>query len=274
MRNLLTRSITGLFFVLLIVTAILVSNVSFFILFFLVIMFGMWEFFYIAQKADLKPQKFVAIIIGLLLFTGNYLFAKKLVDANIFLVFIPLIFFVFIFEIYKNDKKPFSNIAFTILGIIYVALPFSLFNYFAFTGANVTEVTYSPYILLGLFILLWIHDTASYVFGVTLGKHRLFERISPKKSWEGFIGGAIITISAGIKLTDFFPALDRQEWIIVSVITIIAGTYGDLSESLFKRSISIKDSGKILPGHGGILDRFDSIILVSPMVFTYLEFIK
>lgn len=274
MKNLLTRSITGLFFVFLIVSSIIISSISFFILFFLVVMFGMWEFFHLAEKADIKPQKYVAIIIGLLLYTGNYLYARKIVDLNIFLIFIPLVFFTFIFEIYKNDKKPFSNIAYTILGIIYVAVPFSLFNYFTFSGENISNVVYNSNILLGVFVLLWIFDSACYVFGVTLGKNRLFERISPKKSWEGFIGGAIVTVFAGIKLTNYIPVLERTDWIVISIIIIIAGTYGDLTESLFKRSISIKDSGKILPGHGGILDRFDSIILASPMIFTYLQLLN
>lgn len=274
MKNLLTRSITGLFFGFLVVSSILVSNISFFILFFLVVLFGLWEFFHLAEKADVKPQKYVAIIIGLLFYTCNYLFARKIVDLNVFIVFIPLIFFIFIFEIYKNDKKPFSNIAFTILGVIYVAVPFSLFNYFTFSGENINDVVYNSNILLGVFVLLWIYDSGCYIFGVSFGRNRLFERISPKKSWEGLIGGSVITIFSGIMLTNYLPVLERTDWIIISIIIIIAGTYGDLTESLFKRSISIKDSGKILPGHGGILDRFDSIMMASPMIFTYLELFK
>ncbi|NOZ47831.1 MAG: phosphatidate cytidylyltransferase [Chlorobi bacterium] len=274
MKNLIIRSITGLFFVFIIVVSILFSNISFFVLFALIILFGMWEFYSLVQKAEIKPQKFVAIIIGLLLFTANYLFAKKIVDEAVFLIFIPFVFFIFIFEIYKNEKKPFVNIAVSILGIIYIALPFSLFNYFVFHGNYITDVFYNPNILLSLFILMWVHDTGSYLFGVTLGKHRLFERLSPKKSWEGFIGGSLLTLFTGYKLAYFFPQLDTRNWVIFALIVIIAGTFGDLSESQFKRSISIKDSGKILPGHGGILDRFDGILLASPMVFIYLQFIN
>ena len=188
------------------------------------------------------------------------------------MIFIPLIIFVFINELYRNNKKPFSNIAYTLLGIVYIAFPLSLFNFFVFRGSPI--VYYTPNILLGFFILLWAYDTGAYLFGVSLGKHRLFPRISPKKSWEGFLGGAITSLIISYFISTYFSELQFQHWIVISFIIIVMGTFGDLVESLFKRSINLKDSGKIFPGHGGILDRIDSILLSAPIVFTYLQLIN
>jgi phosphatidate cytidylyltransferase len=127
-----------------------------------------------------------------------------------------------------------------------------------------------PGIVVGFFILLWANDTGAYLTGITMGRHRLMERISPKKSWEGFIGGMVIAAAAAWLLSDWFGVLDKKGWIIVSVIITIAGTYGDLVESMLKRSIGVKDSGNVLPGHGGFLDRFDSVIISFPMVYLYI----
>jgi phosphatidate cytidylyltransferase len=133
---------------------------------------------------------------------------------------------------------------------------------------------HTPNILVGFFIILWIYDSGAYVFGVSFGKHRLFERISPKKSWEGFIGGSIVAISAANVISVFFTELRLFDWLIISAIIIVFGTFGDLVESLLKRELNIKDSGNILPGHGGILDRFDGIFLSVPIIFAYLQIVR
>ena len=257
---------------LVIIGCVLAGKIPFMILSLVFIILGMYEFYRISIKERISAQKNYGTFIGILFFISNYLFTQKIVDYKIYMIFIPLIIFVFINELYRNNKKPFSNIAYTLLGIVYIAFPLSLFNFFVFRGSPI--VYYTPNILLGFFILLWAADTGAYLFGVSLGKHRLFPRISPKKSWEGFLGGAITSLIISYFISTYFSELQFQHWIVISFIIIVMGTFGDLVESLFKRSINLKDSGKIFPGHGGILDRIDSILLSAPIVFTYLQLIN
>jgi phosphatidate cytidylyltransferase len=150
-------------------------------------------------------------------------------------------------------------------------MPFSAF-YREGLGSLINQnlITFSPGIIIGFFILLWTNDTAAYLTGITFGKHRLFERLSPKKSWEGFLGGLIGTIGMGYLISGWLGVVDKPGWIIISVIVSVAGTYGDLIESMLKRSIGVKDSGTIMPGHGGFLDRFDSVVISFPMVYLYI----
>jgi len=230
------------------------------------------EFYRISVKERIRAQKNYGVFIGTSFFISNYLFAQNIVDYKIFTIFIPLFIFVFIYELFRNNKKPFSNIGYTLLGIIYIAIPISMFNFFVFRGN--LNVIYTPNILLSFFIMLWASDTGAYIFGVSFGKHRLFPRISPKKSWEGFLGGAITSLATSFILSKFYPDLPLIHWFVISTIIVIMGTFGDLVESLFKRSIKIKDSGKIFPGHGGILDRIDSVLLSAPIIFTYLQLIN
>ena len=232
----------------------------------------MWEFYRLSGKTGNRPQNLFGIFIGILLFLCNFLYVTNRVDQKFFLLFIPLALSIFIIEIYRKNKSPVSNIAYTFLGLIYIALPFSLFNYFVFSFAN--TVKYNPNILLGFFFLLWANDTGAYLIGMPLGKHKLFKEISPKKSWEGFIGGVIITMIIAYINSIFFKELRTFDWFVTALIVVIMGTFGDLVESLFKRSVGVKDSGTILPGHGGILDRFDSVLLSSPVVFLYLQIIS
>lgn len=127
--------------------------------------------------------------------------------------------------------------------------------------------------LIALFATIWINDTGAYIIGVSFGKHRLFERVSPKKSWEGFFGGALAALAAGYVFSVFIPDLTLVQWLLFSQIVVVFGTFGDLIESLLKRTIGTKDSGNILPGHGGFLDRFDSMLLAAPVIFIYLSFL-
>lgn len=180
---------------------------------------------------------------------------------------------IFIFEIYRNTKKPFINIGITFLGVLYVALPFSLLNFIAFPDLHLhllQNERYNPHILLGMIYMIWINDTGAYLVGSKFGKTKLFERISPKKSWEGSIGGAAFALIGAYIISIYYTDIEMIDWFIISGIVIVFGTLGDLVKSLLKRSIGVKDSGTILPGHGGILDRFDSIILSSPFVLIYI----
>lgn len=270
MSNLIKRTITGIIFLAVVVGAIVIGNISFFILFELIIIAAMYEFYTLAEKKKHKPLKIYGIVIGAMIFAANYCFVNEIFGAKIFLAIIPLIISIFIIELYRKSENSFVNIGFTLLGVIYIAIPFSFANYIVISE----KVNYSSHLLLGFFFLTWSFDTLAYVFGVSFGKHRLFERISPKKSWEGFIGGAISSVGVAYVLSIFFTEISFIHWALLSVLISVFGTYGDLVESSFKRNIDEKDSGNILPGHGGILDRFDAVLFTLPLFYVYLQFIQ
>ena len=295
MNNILTRSFTGAIFVLLIVTSILIGSITFYLTFSIIVILSMLEFYNLSNFALANPQKWLGIFTGWLFFTVNYFYAFDFIHVRFFIVFIPIVILFFINELYLFHKRPFTSLAYSFLGIIYIAVPFSFLNYFVFrTNINILDINditnyeylinqniftsqsiyYTPYLLLGFFILIWIYDTFAYLTGILIGKHRLFERISPKKSWEGTIGGAIFTIGLSTLFPYFINILEWYQWLMFSVLIVVFSTYGDLVESLFKRSLNIKDSGKMLPGHGGILDRFDSVLIASPIIYIYLQFLN
>jgi phosphatidate cytidylyltransferase len=173
-------------------------------------------------------------------------------------------------------ERPFDSLAHTFFSILYTAAPFSLFPFAAFshTGleplVQMNGVGFSPGIPVGFFLLLWTNDTGAYLVGSAIGKHRLFERISPKKSWEGFFGGMLLTLLVACLIGSWLGVADTTGWMIIAVIISLAGTAGDLLESMLKRSLGLKDSGTILPGHGGFLDRFDSVVVSFPLVYLYI----
>lgn len=271
------RALTGAVFVIVLVGCILWRFESFGLLFTIITSLGLWEFYTLAQKNSAQPQRVYGTIAGTLIFLITHLSAYTW-QKTISLLILPLFFLVFIIELYRKKEQPFLNIAYTILGLIYVALPFSLWNFliyiphggFAGGGCMEPEV-YSWHLLLGYFLLMWTSDTGAYLSGKAFGKHKLFERISPKKTWEGTIGGAIMCLAVAFTFSCFphIWGLNLFHWIVIALIIVIAGNLGDLSESMFKRSINVKDSGTILPGHGGILDRFDAVLISTPFVFVY-----
>jgi phosphatidate cytidylyltransferase len=184
---------------------------------------------------------------------------------------------IMITEIYRKQEKPFDSLAHTFFPVLYIALPVSLIPFSAFSQTGLPsllkhgEMVFSPGIIIGFFILLWVNDSGAYLAGTTFGRHRLMVRISPKKSWEGFFGGLILSALAAWLLSGWLGVVDRNKWIIIVLIISVAGTYGDLLESMLKRSMGVKDSGTIMPGHGGFLDRFDSTILSFPLVFLFIS---
>jgi phosphatidate cytidylyltransferase len=268
--NFTTRTFSAAIFAIVLLTGICLHPLAFLVVFLGISLMGTYEFYQLAKKADSSPQVVLGLFASALLFISCFA-TNYFAFTSGFLLFGMLLILIPIFELYRKKKNPFTNIAFTILGILYVALPFSLLNYMAFP---LEDQEFHFQIILGVFIMIWANDTGAYIVGVNFGKHRLFERISPKKSWEGSIGGAVITLAVAYLYSLFSHDLSLVLWLIIAVLVFIFGSLGDLVESLFKRCISIKDSGKILPGHGGVLDRFDAILLVSPMVFIFLEVIK
>ncbi|MBK9799493.1 MAG: phosphatidate cytidylyltransferase [Bacteroidetes bacterium] len=271
MSNFTKRAITALFFVLVLLGSIVYSQVTFACLFLFCTIVGMWEFYSIALLGENNPQKYYGLFLGIAVYVVCSLISMGKISNHYLLLFLPLGYFVFVIELYRKSSNPFRNIAYTMLGVVYVALPFALLSFIATSGFL---STYEPRILIGILLILWASDTGAYLVGSKLGKRKLFERISPKKSWEGSFGGAVLCLIAAYLDAKLFPVFSASQWFVIALIIVVMGTLGDLVESLYKRSKNIKDSGSILPGHGGILDRFDSLILASPFIYAYLELSK
>jgi phosphatidate cytidylyltransferase len=213
----------------------------------------------------------MGILISLYLFISFFLFDNEIVTANIFWGLIPLSLIIPTIELFHKKKRSVHNIALSFLGILYIAVPFSILNLIS-TPINNTN-TYMPHIIIILFVILWSNDSGAYLSGSTLGRHKMFASISPKKTWEGAIGGLILAIAASITIFYHLEPIGTIHAIAIAVITVIAGTLGDLTESMFKRSFKVKDSGKLLPGHGGLLDRFDSMLFAAPAFYLYISII-
>lgn len=210
----------------------------------------------------------LSIVAASVLYITLGLNAAGIVKPNLLLVNLPFFFLLFVAELWRKQEKPFNAIAFSLLGILYIALPLGLSLYFFNPAIPSGPEHYG--LMIGFLLILWLNDTGAYFVGSWLGKHRLFERISPKKSWEGSVGGAFFALLTALGISKIFLQYTNWQWMVIAVLIIIFGTLGDLVESLLKRSLNIKDSGNILPGHGGILDRFDAVLLSVPFVFVFL----
>lgn len=266
-NNLTQRLITGILGSAAVITGVSYSEWTYFILFFALCALAMYEFYKLIGLDGMVPQKALGMVIGLLIFSLTFFIEQNTTDPKYFFLVFPLASVVFMIKLYKKtERKPFTNIAFTFLGIFYIAMPLSLLNIAAYEKGH-----YNFEIILGSLLILWASDTGAYFAGTYFGKRKLFERISPKKSWEGFFGGAALALVIAFLFTQYFHTLENYQWYIIAIIIIVGGTFGDLIESLLKRSIEIKDSGNVLPGHGGFLDRFDGLLISSPFIVAYLE---
>jgi phosphatidate cytidylyltransferase len=265
--NLTQRVIVAIAGVAIIITAIYWQPWSYFAVFLIITFFSMREFYKLVGIDGYLPLSFWGTLTGILIYTFTFLVQMNLITPDILFLVFPLSSIIYFIKLYKkSDVKPFTNIAYTFLGILYVAVPFSLLHIIAFcTGIYRFEI------ITGILLLTWASDTGGYFAGTRYGKTSLFKRISPKKSWEGFIGGAILTLAIAFLLSIFADVFPLWKWMTIGLLTVIAGTYGDLVESLFKRSIRIKDSGASLPGHGGFLDRFDALLLSVPFIAAFLR---
>lgn len=249
--------------------SLLLGAYAFTVFFLLLSLFSTEEFYKLVRADGLKPQSLWGWILVISIYVPLSLYFLHDAPTEVLLVCVPFFVLIIIAELYRDLKNPFHNIAYTIFGVIFAALPFCFFYALGFIDGD-----YSWHLPLAFLIMLWASDTGAYLFGITLGKNRLFERHSPKKSWEGFAGGLLCSLLSGFVLSIYFTELSLFHWLIVSVIIVSSGTLGDLSESMLKRSLSTKDSGSFLPGHGGLLDRFDGLLLAAPLVFVYLSFVK
>ena len=278
MKNLLIRAASGVVLFGVVLGAILWSKWSFAALLLAIIVGGQIEFYRMAQKAGYWPQRAMGVASGILIFIVAFalmwLFDKSseldsrylMITGGLVLYIILLLPLMFICELFRKSATPIANIATSLMGVVYVAMPLSLL---LFIPLLLGGGEWKPWTLLFYIFIIWANDVFAYLFGITLGKHRLFERISPKKSWEGFVGGLIGAMGMGYLAATIMGG-DHIEWIGMALIAAITGVFGDLVESLFKRSVDVKDSGQVIPGHGGWLDRFDALLLSVPFAFIYL----
>jgi len=265
-KNLLLRTLTGSLFVAVVVLSIFVSSWIFGTLFLGFTIIGTYELIKgSSQIQQLSINKWMAYIATVLVYLLMAVSANQNNSQWLYMLVLLLPVSMLI-ELYRKKTCPFLNVAYTLLPAIYIALPLGLLNFFLPLGEGK--------LLLAFFVTIWAGDTFAFLVGSLIGKHRLFERISPKKSWEGTLGSMLLTIGLSFFYPSLFGTLELWQWIVFVIIALVSGAYGDLVESLFKRSVSIKDSGSILPGHGGILDRFDAVILASPFIFVFLQIIS
>ena len=272
MSNLMLRALTGTIFVAVLVVCIVLGGVYFHVLFGILAIIGLNEFYGLFKKAPVSPNISQGLILGTLFY---FLCTWVLLDEvwtdfthGFLLLVFPL---VALGELVRKKKTPFENMGITILGWLYVVLPLVILNYLMWNAESQQWDNYLP--VLSVFIFVWTSDTFAYLIGRKLGKHKLFERISPKKTWEGFIGGIVFTVIAGAVFA-YFTKQNYVNFMILGAVISVFGTLGDLVESMLKRSLKVKDSGNILPGHGGILDRIDAVIFVIPIAYFYFSVIQ
>lgn len=277
MNNFFRRTLTGAWIVIFVLGGFWLHPISFFITGLVIVAGTQYEYYLLIRNTGIKPQMIPGMITGAAVYIISTLVAAEYIPMKMFLLLIPMMVIIIILELYRKQEKPFDSLAHTFFSILYTAFPFALFPFSAFSQDGLDTllpnyiISFSPGIVIGFFLLLWANDTGAYLIGISFGRHRLMERISPKKSWEGFIGGTLIAAIVAFFISGWLGVVSRNNWIIISLIISISGTYGDLAESMFKRSTGVKDSGTIMPGHGGFLDRFDSAVLSFPLVFLFIS---
>lgn len=281
-KNFIIRTITSILFVVVLVGCILWDATTFIGLFALITGMTIWEFTSIVNKnADLQVNRFITTVAGVYLFLAVMAFNLNICGSEIFIPYLVSIIYLMISELYFDRKNSIYNWAFTMMAQLYIALPFSLLNTLSFIAVSENgygpQPVYTPILVLAMFIFLWCSDAGAYCVGSLIGKRKLFPRISPAKSWEGSIGGGVLAIAVSQLIAHFAPQLfaacpimSPLAWAGFAIVVVIFGTWGDLVESLLKRKLGIKDSGNILPGHGGMLDRFDSTIMAAPAVVVFI----
>jgi len=276
LNNFFRRTLTGGWIVIFVLGGFWLHPISFFVTGLILLIGTQYEYYLMLRNVGVRPQIVPGIITGITVYVLSTLIASRAIPVNSFLLLIPMMIVIMVIELYRKQEKPFDSLAHTFFSVLYTAIPFSMFPFAAYSHSGLMTllphegILFSPGIIIGFFLLIWANDTGAYLAGVSFGRHKLFERISPKKTWEGFLGGVITAVVIALLLSDWLGVVNKIQWVIVSVIISISGTYGDLIESMLKRSIGVKDSGNIMPGHGGFLDRFDSAIISFPLVYLFI----
>lgn len=278
MKNLVVRTLSGLVLAAVVLGAIVWSQWSFGALLAVLLVGGMYEFYTLAGKQGNAPQRVVGLVAGIVLFALNLAFvsddireilgvARQAFGCGLafLLLLLPA---MFICELYRRQGNPAADIGTTLMGVVYVALPFSVMCYIPMIGSDV----WNPWVMLFYIFIIWCNDVFAYLVGMSVGRHRLFERLSPKKSWEGFFGGVAGAVVMGLVAARVLDG-GYVAWAGLALVAAVSGVLGDLVESMFKRAAGVKDSGRLIPGHGGVLDRFDAMLLSAPFVFVYMLFV-
>lgn len=275
LKNMLTRAVTGTIFVAAVVVSFIRPEAMMF-LFTIVTALSVWEFTGLVNNIEgVSVNRFISTAAGAYLFLAFAGFCSEITPSAVFIPYLLTIVYLFISELYTKAPNPINNWAYTMMSQMYVALPFSMVNVLAFRNGG-GGVTYDSLLPLSIFVFLWTNDTGAYLSGSLFGRHKLFPRVSPGKSWEGSIGGGILVIAVAALIGSYANGGDNAHvlpvaaWMGLGLTVVLFGTWGDLVESLFKRTLGIKDSGRILPGHGGMLDRFDSSLMAFPASVVYL----
>lgn len=271
MKNLVTRSLTGIVFVIVVIGSVMLGSMTFSAFMLMLSMIGLTEYIKLRPNTfDNISDKICILISGISLFLIVFLVQTELLKIE----FLNLIFLIFLIIVIRtlilNSKEAIAKISEFVFGLAYVVIPFVLMTGF-YQSDTPTKL---PELLIGFFIMLWFNDVFAYIVGSLIGKTKLYEKISPKKTWEGTIGGTILSVLAAYLLSTIFLSLNLTNWLVIGFLISIFATLGDLTESMFKRQANVKDSGNIMPGHGGILDRFDGLLLAAPAIYVYLTFIS
>lgn len=272
MSSFITRSITGIVLVTTITAAVLMGRYTFIILLFAINLLALAEFYKLTTKEQFQSELKEGLFLSTIFFASATLALTNYFDWRILLVNIISTSVICLRELYKDSPTPFQHLARIFFGIVYITLPVIFFESISFLPFE--QEVYHPGMILGYFVLLWASDSGAYAVGSLIGKHKLFERISPNKTWEGSVGGGTLAFLAAYFISIYVKEVSLSDWLIISLIIVVTGTFGDLFKSLLKRSANVKDSGNLLPGHGGFLDRFDSLIGSAPFVFGYLTVCK
>jgi phosphatidate cytidylyltransferase len=267
--NFLTRTLTAIIFAVLMIGSILAGPLYFAVVMLFVLVLGLLEFSRLTVPGGSSAAKFTGILTGLLIFLLVFFSNYGWVNAK-WLWAIPVLFLLpLVNSMFDKRSQSISIAAFQIAGLVFIAVPLSLFTSLILFGSGFENIAGKEF-LLSFLVILWVYDTGAYLIGSWLGKHKLNEKVSPGKTWEGSIGGFIPGIAAAWAISVYLNEIALIHWLAIAVIIMVFGTLGDLCESLLKRNAGVKDSGKILPGHGGILDRFDAVLMSAPVVFFYI----
>ncbi len=275
MKNLITRALTGIVFVAVLAGSIWFHPIAYLIVFGVLLFLALREYYaltapYTALGAAARGLYSLG---GVYLFVAAFGYMGHYTDARIFLPYLLFVMYVVIARLYRKSPDPIATWAYILLGQVLLAGPFALMNFIVFDRHGADASSYTPLLLLAIFVCVWMNDTGAFLVGSLLGRRKLFERISPKKSWEGFYGGLALALAVSSFFSWVMPEVAWYKWMGLAAVIVVFGTWGDLSESLLKRTLHVKDSGCLLPGHGGMLDRFDSVMMAVPAALVYIEWV-
>lgn len=277
MKNFITRAITGVLFVAIMVAGFM-QPLTMILLFALITGLALWEYTgLVNQVENVTVNRFISTVAGVYFFIAVAGISSGYIQTNaVFVPYLLTVVYLFISELYARNTNAINDWAYTMLGQMYIALPLAMINVLAFRQSPDGLITYNFLLPLSVFVFLWINDTGAYCTGSLIGRHKLFPRISPGKTWEGSVGGGLLVVAVAAVIGYWdnrlmgMAGLSVAAWMGLGLVIVVFGTWGDLVESLFKRTLGVKDSGRMLPGHGGMLDRFDSSLMAIPAAVIYL----